>query len=546
MIPEGIAAVKTPAAPRTMSHSFALKNRLFRLVLFAVLGGVHAASCQNPPEEATTIRLIREAGAPAISRLLLGAQYNYFAAPTRQRLQDEHFLNSLRQMPVTAMRYPGGTWADHYLWDSPERSYYAVGDAGTVITPEQFVASCRAIGAEPIFQVNTNMLDGEGSYINPGKLEDIQKGANRAARWVREANKRKDWKVKYWEIGNEVWIWLKPEEYARYVVEYSKAMKEVDPSIQIIACGLSEKVGPFNPTWLKFPDDPTWSREEVSNEPGAWNRALMDGAGGHFDCIAPHIYIEPGDEDMSAGERFAKTNAAIEFANPMPAQVEWAKKGGKKIAVSEWAANFRQSVPVLKDAKAPTKMYYYSLGNGLNTAFLFGKILEAAGTTELAILHDLDDFMTLWNWPKAELAKEGPLLHPIYHAMKIWGHHLGKTSLASQAKNCPTLKSEKGNYPVIFTYGSEDETNVYVVAINLDPESSHQVRIATELDLAGGSAEATWLKGSGLDSQNFASWNGAAPQEVALTLEAVPATEGGWLLAMPAHSMVGLTIPKKR
>ena len=88
-------------------------------------------------------------------------------------------------------------------------------------------------------------VDRMANRINPNNIEMIRQGAQRAAEWVRDANIKNKWDVKYWDIGNEVWIWLFPEEYARFVVEYSKAMKAVDPTIKIIAgyegiiCGLS-------------------------------------------------------------------------------------------------------------------------------------------------------------------------------------------------------------------------------------------------------------------------------------------------------------------
>ncbi len=131
---------------------------------------VSFSSAKSSADEVTTVKLTRGNAGPPISRLLLGSQYNYFSTPIRDRLRDENLLNTWRGMPVTVLRYPGGTWADHYLWDKPEGSYYASGNAKSVVSPEQFIESCRAIGAEPIFQVNASMLGGEGSYINPGKL----------------------------------------------------------------------------------------------------------------------------------------------------------------------------------------------------------------------------------------------------------------------------------------------------------------------------------------------------------------------------------------
>lgn len=43
------------------------------------------------------------------------------------------------------------------------------------------------------------------------------------------------------------------------VVEYTAAMKTVNPTIKIIARGLSSRVGPFDLPWMTFPNDPVCS-----------------------------------------------------------------------------------------------------------------------------------------------------------------------------------------------------------------------------------------------------------------------------------------------
>lgn len=524
------------------------KPVLVAMAVCYLIAGALIASAQEGTANLVTVRLSRDASSPVISKLLLGSQYDYFSTPMRERLNDANLLKSWKEMPVTMLRYPGGTWADHYLWDKPTSSYYAVGNADTIIKPEQFLENCKAIGAEPIFEVNTSMLNGEGSYIQPGNLEDIRVGADRAARWVSEINKRKKWNVKYWEIGNEVWIWLKPEQYAMVLVEYSKAMKQIDPTIKIIACGLSSKVGPFKPTWLKFPNDPNWTCTEIVNEPEAWNRVLLTNAAGSFDYIAPHIYISGGSNKMSPEERFTKTNEVILEGKHLAAEVNALKNaGGKvKVAVTEWGSNFDQSIPVLKSTVPLTEQYYYTLGNGLNTGFLFGEMVRSTMAPEIAVQHSLDNFQTMWYWPKKELAAKGPLLHPIYYAMQIWSRHMGERWLKVNVENRPTVKVSHGEIPSIHLYGSEDNGHVYVVAINIDPTKECTVLIPRSDMTVGGPAQITWLKGKELSAQNFGAWNGQAPEQVLLTAETLQATKEGWKIVMPAHSMAGIKLAKPK
>ena len=50
---------------------------------------------------------------------------------------------------------------------------------------------------------------------------------------------KRDSEVKYWMLANETWVTEKnPYNYANDVVDFSKAMKAVDPSIMIVPNGI--------------------------------------------------------------------------------------------------------------------------------------------------------------------------------------------------------------------------------------------------------------------------------------------------------------------
>ena len=85
------------------------------------------------------------------------------------------------------------------------------------------------------------------------QFTDIEKGAKLAADWVAYCNAPvgthpmadlrakhghpKPFKVKYWELDNELFRWFNsPEELAQAAVIYSKAMHAVDPSIKTGLC----------------------------------------------------------------------------------------------------------------------------------------------------------------------------------------------------------------------------------------------------------------------------------------------------------------------
>ena len=124
---------------------------------------------------------------------------------------------------VKGYSYPNGTW-----WGGLKKF-------------DDFMSVCRETKAEPFIVIGIDALvySGNAPHASP---EEVLAGA---VEWVRYANLKKGYKVKYWEIGNEnnlryeekgiVWT---PQKYADTVVQFSRAMKAVDPSIKIGANGM--------------------------------------------------------------------------------------------------------------------------------------------------------------------------------------------------------------------------------------------------------------------------------------------------------------------
>lgn len=167
---------------------------------------------------------------------------------------------ALAGMGVRYLRYPGGEKSDLYQFAAEpytDGSHPTV--CRTVLAPEDYpgmidadgnftyepldfdsyITLCRAIGAEPVVVVAADR------YLIPSqpgrRMADRSKLIEHAAAWVRYANIQKGYGVKYWMIGNESWnnnnVNSNASIYAADVVDFSKAMKAVDPSIFIVANG---------------------------------------------------------------------------------------------------------------------------------------------------------------------------------------------------------------------------------------------------------------------------------------------------------------------
>ena len=144
---------------------------------------------------------------------------------------------AFRATPQAIIRFPGGCfastyrWQDgigeldtrpvdlHNWWDNP-----LLNDFGTV----EFLRFCRQAGAEPMLCVPVMFGD-------PMNAADWVAFCNKPGhRLHAKAGLKEPLPVKFWELDNETYRRLDAITYARRCVEFSKAMKRVDPTIQTI------------------------------------------------------------------------------------------------------------------------------------------------------------------------------------------------------------------------------------------------------------------------------------------------------------------------
>jgi len=166
-------------------------------------------------------------------------------------------LKAVADLKPPIIRWPGGCFASLYLWKDgigpqhkrvkyPRRIWDDV-DVNSFGTDE-FIRMCRSVGAEPLIVVNLGMHDARQK--RPRYCQDARDwleycNGSPSSKWgkVRATNGHpQPYGVKYWEIDNEVWR-LSPDDYVSVVKQFVPAMKKVDPSIIIAACGSGQLGG---------------------------------------------------------------------------------------------------------------------------------------------------------------------------------------------------------------------------------------------------------------------------------------------------------------
>ena len=150
-----------------------------------------------------------------------------------------------------SLRFPYGHLADNYYWHTapyddvenglrpatavmtrpPSKWKWAVNADGSFINDmdfDEFMALCQKRNIEPLVVVNLLSF----KYVNGPSIEKL---AESAAEWVKYAKKR-NYKVAYWQLGNEIDHHPKLITIDEFVEAYkviAAAMKKVDPDANI-------------------------------------------------------------------------------------------------------------------------------------------------------------------------------------------------------------------------------------------------------------------------------------------------------------------------
>ena len=187
-----------------------------------------------------------------------------------------------KELGVTIVRYPGGNFLSGYNWEDgvgplaerPRRLDLAWFSTETnAFGTNEFIDWTRKVGVEPMFGVNlgTRGLDEARRFIeycnHPGGTE--------LSNLRRSHGYEKPHDIKFWCLGNEMdgpWqIGAKTaQEYGRLAHETAKVMRWVDPSIELAACGSSNR------------EMATYAR---------WEYEVLDHCFDHVDFISLHTYF---------------------------------------------------------------------------------------------------------------------------------------------------------------------------------------------------------------------------------------------------------------
>jgi len=236
-------------------------NHLKYISILLASAGILAGGC-GKQHNRVVVSVYPDSVLADVSRHPVGINVDYYMDDDNYLKPARRTADALKAMGVRYLRYPGGNKSDLYLfsvfpWEKSVPTLARTGKGAVedyvrilkdykeyrydVLDFDEFIAMCREVGAEPVITVAADEYLAD--YPKGCTWTDREGLIRNAVEWVRYANIKKGYGVKYWMIGNECWHENNPNStadiYARDVVDFSKAMKAVDPSIYIIPNGNS-------------------------------------------------------------------------------------------------------------------------------------------------------------------------------------------------------------------------------------------------------------------------------------------------------------------
>jgi alpha-N-arabinofuranosidase len=319
-----------------------------------------------------------------------------------------------RQINMGFWRY-GGNYTSNLIW------YHTIGDpdkrppdwdnAWGAMQPndlgmDEFMNFCRLIGVEAYISVNAGLGD---SHSAAEQVEYMNGSASTPMGALRAKNGHPaPYHIKFWNIGNEPWgSWQIGRTDTKYFMmkhnEFTKAMREVDPSIVLIASGRMLQDDALHG------DD----RKDVGNlqplygSPADWTGNFLLKTWGNFDGIAEHWYSHPGRRFDTAKLQTLAPEASDDDAYVPASQtlLESARSGGNVVLnkAVEWEG-YQQRFPAMLDKHIFLSIDEYafsgggggrgaSLGGALEYGMIFNEMLRhtdfltmAAHTTGASML----------------------------------------------------------------------------------------------------------------------------------------------------------------
>ena len=376
-------------------------------------------------------------------------------------------LAALKKMQMTAMRYPGGNFASGYHWMDgigPKEQRPRIRELAWQSTEsnlfgtDEYIALCRKMGWTPMLTVNL----GTGTPEETRKwVEYCNCPAGTRYADLRAGNGNvQPHDVKLWCLGNEMdGAWqlghVPADHYAIRAGQAAKMMKDVDKTIEVVACG-SCTVG-------------MGSYME-------WDRTVLEYLGDAADYISLHRYVGNAAEDTP--DYLAVTNSIDRQIEEMDAACRFvqARRKSKKrarLCFDEWNVWYKNMQMAGEGKVAPHLVEeVYNLEDALVVAGFLHSFIRHADCVKIANLAQIVNVI-------APVLTRGDemLVQSIFHPFEMFSKRRNGIALAPVVEG-PEYEG-KTNGRVTFADASAilDGRRLQVFVTNRSPDQSMELTV---------------------------------------------------------------------
>lgn len=401
-----------------------------------------------------------------LGRAIYGGIYE----PGHPRADEEGFrkdvMELVRELRVPVVRYPGGNFVSGYNWEDGigprEKRPKRLDLAWQTLEPNtvginEFVSWARKVNTEVMLAVNLGTRGPDAArnlveYCNhPGGTywSDLRK-----AHGYPEPHG-----IKLWCLGNEMdgpWqICQKTaEEYGRVACETAKVMKWVDPGIELVTCGSS------NRGMATFP---------------AWEATVLEHTYEHVDYISLHTYY--GNRDNDLANYLAQSLDMDEFIRTVKATCDYiqAKKRGKKkinLSFDEWNVWYHSNEADKKvqpwTVAPPLLEDVYTFEDALLVGCMLITLLRHADRVKIACLAQLVNVIAPIMTQTGGPAWRQTIFYPFLHASLYGRGRVLQPVISSPRYDCKDFT----DVPLLeaIAVAGKDQDELTIFAVNRDQE----------------------------------------------------------------------------
>lgn len=383
-------------------------------------------------------------------------------------------IELVKKLNVPIVRYPGGNFVSGYHWEDgtgdraqrPKRMDLAWSAVETnEIGIDEFQAWAKKADTEIMMAVNLGTR-GIGDALNC--LEYCNGTADtHYANMRRKSGFEEPFGIKVWCLGNEMdadWqIGHKTaEEYGRLAAETARAMKKLDPSIKLVACGSS---GRFMRSF------------------GEWELTVLDHAYDSIDYVSLHTYYDNfGDDTPLFLSRSEEMDAFIKETAALCDAAKVKKKSQKTVDLSfdewnVWYHSRKKDKEIEKWTVAPAQLEdIYTFEDALVVGCMLTALQNNCDRVKMACLAQLVNVIAPIMTENGGKAWAQTIFYPFMYASAYGNGSTLRTVIESESycvnnRTVPYLASS-----VIYNT-AENEIVVYAINRSLDEDMELSVNL---------------------------------------------------------------------